>query len=112
MRDMNGNVAESASANIFMVKDGVVFTPVPNRTFLAGITRSRVIGLLRQAGFDVREATLSVEDFREADEIFCSGNYSKVSPVVKLDDRELQAGPVARKALDLYMDWARLGADV
>jgi branched-chain amino acid aminotransferase len=112
MRDMNGNVAESASANIFMVKDGVVLTPVPNRTFLAGITRSRVIGLLRQAGFDVREATLSVEDFREADEIFCSGNYSKVSPVVKLDDRELQAGPVARKALDLYMEWARLGADV
>ncbi len=42
-----------------------------------------------------------------ADEIFCSGNYSKVSPVIKLDDRELQAGPVARKALDLYMDWAK-----
>jgi branched-chain amino acid aminotransferase len=112
MCDMNGNVAESASSNVFMVKDGVVFTPVPNRTFLAGITRSRVMSLLRQAGFEVREATLSVEDFRGADEIFCSGNYSKVSPVVKLDDRALQAGPVARKALDLYMDWARLGADV
>ncbi|KXG88027.1 branched-chain amino acid aminotransferase [Agrobacterium bohemicum] len=106
MLDMNGNVAETSSANVFMVKDGVVFTPVPNRTFLAGITRSRVMGLLRQAGFDVREATLSVQDFREADEIFCSGNYSKVSPVTKLDDRELQAGPVARKALDLYMEWA------
>ncbi|XUY27438.1 branched-chain amino acid aminotransferase [Agrobacterium sp. rho-8.1] len=106
MLDMNGNVAETSSANVFMVKDGVVFTPVPNRTFLAGITRSRVMGLLRQAGFDVREATLSVQDFREADEIFCSGNYSKVSPVTKLDDRELQAGPVARKALDLYMEWS------
>jgi branched-chain amino acid aminotransferase len=109
---MLGNIAETGSSNVFLVKDGVVFTPAANRTFLAGITRSRVIGLLRQAGFDVREATLSVEDFREADEIFCSGNYSKVSPVVKLDDRELQAGPVARKALDLYMEWARLGADV
>ena len=107
MRDMNGNVAESASSNVFMVKDGIVYTPMPNRTFLAGITRSRVMMLLRQAGFDVREATLSVEDFRNADEIFCSGNYSKVSPVIKLDDRELQAGPVARKALDLYMDWAK-----
>jgi branched-chain amino acid aminotransferase len=64
------------------------------------------MGLLRQAGFEVREATLSVEDFRNADEIFCSGNYSKVSPVTKLDERELQAGPVARKALDLYLEWA------
>jgi branched-chain amino acid aminotransferase len=111
MRDMNGNVAETAASNIFMVKDGVVSTPVPNRTFLAGITRSRVMGLLREAGFEVREATLSVEDFRNADEIFCSGNYSKVSPVIRLDDRELQAGPVARKALDLYMDWARSSGD-
>lgn len=106
VRDMNGNVAETASSNVFMVKDGVVFTPAANRTFLAGITRARVIGLLREAGHDVREATLSVEDFMGADEIFTTGNYSKVAPVSRLDDRELQEGPVARKALELYMDWA------
>ena len=69
--------------------------------------RARVIGLLREAGYDVREVTLTVEDFRNADEIFTSGNYSKIVPVTKLDDRDLQEGPVARKALDLYMDWAR-----
>ncbi|MFC3163738.1 branched-chain amino acid aminotransferase [Ciceribacter thiooxidans] len=107
VRDMNGNVAETASSNVFMVKDGIVFTPAANRTFLAGITRARVIGLLREAGHDVREATLSVEDFMGADEIFTTGNYSKVAPVNRLDDRELQEGPVARKALELYMDWAR-----
>lgn len=106
-RDMNGNVAETASSNIFMVKDGVVMTPVANGTFLSGITRARVIGLLREAGYDVREVTLTVEDFRNADEIFTSGNYSKIVPVTKLDDRDLQEGPVARKAFDLYMDWAR-----
>ncbi len=106
MRDMNGNVVETASSNVFMVKDGVVFTPVANRTFLAGITRSRVMGLLRHAGFDVREVTLSVEDFMGADEIFTSGNYSKVVGVIRLDSREFQQGPVTRKALDLYMDWA------
>jgi branched-chain amino acid aminotransferase len=89
-----------------MVKDGVVFTPVANRTFLAGITRARVIGLLRQAGFDVRETTLSVEDFMNADEIFTSGNYSKVVGVVRLDGRDFQEGPVTRKALELYMNWA------
>ncbi|MFP3544146.1 branched-chain amino acid aminotransferase [Rhizobium sp. SIMBA_035] len=106
MRDTNGNVVETASSNVFMVKDGVVFTPVANRTFLAGITRARVIGLLRQAGFDVRETTLSVEDFMGADEIFTSGNYSKVVGVVRLDGRDFQEGPVTRKALELYMNWA------
>ncbi|GEO84279.1 MULTISPECIES: branched-chain amino acid aminotransferase [Alphaproteobacteria] len=107
VRDMNGNVVETASSNVFMVKDGVVFTPVPNRTFLAGITRARVIGLLRAAGYEVREQTLTVEDFIGADEIFTSGNYSKVAPVSRLDDRELQEGPMTRTALKLYMDWAR-----
>ena len=106
MRDVNGNVAETASSNVFMVKDGTVFTPVANRTFLAGITRARVMGLLRQAGFDVREATLSVDDFLDADEIFTTGNYSKVVGVNRLDGRELQEGPITRKALELYMDWA------
>ena len=90
-----------------MVKDGVVYTPAANRTFLAGITRARIMGLLRQAGFDVREATLSVEDFMNADEIFQTGNYSKVVPVTRLDDVQLQEGPVTRKALELYMDWAK-----
>ena len=47
LRDMLGNIAELGTANIFMVKDGVVFTPAPNGTFLAGITRGRVIALLR-----------------------------------------------------------------
>ena len=107
VRDMNGNIVETASSNVFMVKDGVVFTPAANRTFLAGITRARVIGLLREAGHEVREVTLSIEDFMDADEIFTSGNYSKVAPVNRLDNRELQEGPVARKALELYMDWAR-----
>jgi Branched-chain amino acid aminotransferase/4-amino-4-deoxychorismate lyase len=110
-RDMNGNVAETASSNIFMVKDGVVMTPIANGTFLSGITRARIIGLLRQAGFEVRECTLTVADFMDADEIFTSGNYSKVVPVTKLDERELQEGPVTRKALDLYMDWARSTKD-
>ncbi|MFD1746624.1 branched-chain amino acid aminotransferase [Rhizobium helianthi] len=109
MRDMNGNVAETASSNVFLVKDGVVMTPVANGTFLAGITRSRVIGLLRAAGHEVRECTLTVEDFKKADEIFTSGNYSKIVPINKLDDQSFQEGPVARKALELYMDWARSG---
>jgi branched-chain amino acid aminotransferase len=92
-----------------MVKDGVVMTPNPNGTFLAGITRSRTMKLLSDAGCEVVEKTLRVDDFRDADEIFSTGNHSKVVPVIKLDERELQAGPVARKARELYWEWARSG---
>jgi len=104
--DMLGNVAETGTSNIFMVKDGVVFTPAPNGTFLTGITRSRTMRLLREAGTEVVEKSLSVADFMDADEIFSTGNHSKVVPVIKIEDRELQAGPAARKARELYMDWA------
>src|SRR6201993_4097893 len=85
--DMLGNVAELATSNIFMAKDGVVYTPIANGTFLAGITRQRVIGLLRGSGITVVEKSLKFDDFRGADEIFSSGNYSKVVPVAKIEDR-------------------------
>jgi branched-chain amino acid aminotransferase len=104
--DMLGNVAELANANVFMVKDGVVFTPAPNGTFLNGITRRRTIGLLRDAGTQVVESALTMKDFLDADEIFSCGNFQKVAPVVRIEDRSLQQGPVYRKARQLYWDFA------
>jgi branched-chain amino acid aminotransferase len=105
--DANGNVAELATSNVFMARGGSVFTPAPNGTFLNGITRQRVVGLLREAGVTVHEVMLSVEDFREADEIFSTGNISKIVPVIGFDGRELPFGPMARKARQLYWDWAK-----
>ncbi len=106
VRDLLGNVAELASANVFMAKDGVVFTPVPNGTFLNGITRQRVIALLRDAGITVVETTLRYEDFETADEMFSTGNYSKVMPVTRIGERSLQPGPCYRKARALYWEFA------
>jgi branched-chain amino acid aminotransferase len=106
LRDMLGNVAELANANVFMVKDGVVYTPAPNGTFLSGITRKRVIGLLRDDGVSVVENILRYEDFLDADEIFSAGNFSKVAPMTRIDDRNLQIGPIARRARKLYWDFA------
>ena len=103
--DMLGNVAETATSNIFMVKDGVVRTPIPNGTFLNGITRQRVIDLLRHDGYTVEETTLRYDDFAHSDEIFSSGNYAKVMPIIRIDERQLQPGPVGRKARELYMDY-------
>ena len=104
--DAMGHVAETATANIFMVKDGEVFTPIPNGTFLAGITRARHIKNLRADGVKVHETVLSFEDFHEADEVFMSGNMSKVTPVTALEDTQFQVGPIARRARALYWDWA------
>lgn len=104
--DVMGNVAETGTSNIFMAKDGVVFTPVPNGCFLSGITRGRAISLLREAGVEVIEKTLTVADFMTADEIFSTGNHSKVVPVTRIESRDLQPGPLGQKTRDLYWDWA------
>ena len=104
--DALGNVAELANANIFLATGNLVFTPVPNGTFLDGITRRRVIELLVDAGVDVVERSLRYEDFQAADEIFSTGNYAKVIPVTRIDDRILEPGHVFRKARTLYWDFA------
>ncbi len=104
--DLEDNVAETASTNAFMVRGGEIFTPVPNGTFLDGITRQRVIALLRGDGKTVHETTLKAADFHEAEEIFLTGNASKVMPVTRFENHELQYGPVARRARALYWDYA------
>lgn len=108
--DALGNVAETATSNIFMVKNGDVYTPVPNGTFLNGVTRQRVVKLLRDAGITVHEITLTLDDFRVADEMFSTGNYSKVVPITKFDDHEPGVGPVSLKARELYFEWAHATA--
>jgi len=107
--DAMGNVAETASANIFMVRDGEVFTPIPNGTFLAGITRSRHIRNLSADGLQVHETVLSFDDFRDADEVFMSGNLMKVTPVTEFDGTHYQVGPVTRRTREMYWDWAHSG---
>lgn len=104
--DAMGNVAETASANIFMVKDGEVFTPIPNGTFLAGITRARHMTNMKADGMAVHETILSFEDFEDADEVFMSGNMSKITPVTEFDDTNYQVGPVTKRVRDMYWDWA------
>lgn len=105
--DALGNVAETATANVFAVKDGEVFTPVPNGTFLAGITRARHISNLRADGVTVHETVMSFADFEEADEVFLSGNMSKVTPVTAFDDRQYQVGPLTQRIREMYWDWAK-----
>ncbi len=105
--DALGNVAESATSNVFMVRDGEVFTPAPNGTFLAGITRSRIIDLLQSDGVTVHETVLTTDDFHAADEVFLTGNLAKVTPVTHFDQTKFpHTGNIANQARSLYWDWA------
>jgi len=105
--DPNDKVAEFSYANLFMVKDGIVSTPELNGTFLNGITRQRVIQLLRDDGFQVVERIIDFNEVLGADELFATGNYAKVQPCTRIEDRELQPGPVATRARELYFDFAK-----
>ena len=104
MLDGDGNVAELASANIWLGRGGVAVTPVWNRTFLDGITKQRVAALLADRGIEVVERTVSVDDVRGADEVFSTGNWGKVLPITRVDDDVFPVGPLYRAARAAY--WA------
>lgn len=104
--DAMGNVAETATANIFMARDGEVFTPAPNGTFLAGITRARHITHLKDMGIPIHETILSFDDFYAADEVFMTGNMQKITPVTAIEETHFQIGPIAGQLKEAYWDWA------
>jgi branched-chain amino acid aminotransferase len=109
MLDAVGSVSELATANIWYAKDGEAHTPTPNGTFLNGITRQRIIKLLRNAGVTVHERAIPWRDFVEADEVFSTGNYAKVMPITRIESRDLQPGPICKKARELYWAYAHGG---
>jgi len=104
--DPNGNVAEFSYTNLFMAKNGVVHTPAINGTFLNGITRQRVIQLLTDAGIPVEQRPMDFDELLTADELFATGNYAKVQPCIRIEDRDLQPGPMFLKARELYFSFA------
>jgi branched-chain amino acid aminotransferase len=105
--DANGNVAELATANLWIARDGVAMTPACNGTFLNGITRQRVLQLLRDAGIPALETSLTREDVQDADEVFSTGNYGKALPITRVEDRHYQIGHIYQKARKLYFAFAR-----
>jgi branched-chain amino acid aminotransferase len=105
--DAIGNVAELATANVWIAKDGVAMTPACNGTFLNGITRQRMLQLLRDAGIAAIETTLTRADVLDADEVFSTGNYGKVLPITRVEERHYQTGHIYQEARSLYFAFAR-----
>jgi branched-chain amino acid aminotransferase len=99
MLDYRGYVAETTGANIFLVKDGEIHTPVPD-CFLNGITRQTVIELARRRGYTVNERHIKPEELRDTQEIFVTGTAAEVTPVRAIDDLHYQQGPVTSQLMD------------
>lgn len=103
-----GNVAEGATSNVFMVHEETVLTPSFDVGILPGITREVVCGLVRDAGVPLLETRIRPDDLRAADEVFLTSSVRGIMPVTVLDGRRVgdgTAGPFTRKLLRRYGEY-------
>jgi branched-chain amino acid aminotransferase len=101
MLDWRGQVAECTGANIFFVKDGVIYTPTPD-CFLDGITRRTVIGLAKRRGFQVVEKAIMPEELRDFTECFITGTAAEVMPVASIGEYTFTPGDITRTLMSDY----------
>lgn len=101
--DWRGFVAEFTGANIFIVKDGSLITPVAD-CFLNGITRQTVIEIASANGINVYERHVTKEELIDADEIFACGTAAEILPITQIESQGFKIGPVTEKLRKLYMD--------
>jgi len=101
MLDWRGQVAECTGANIFFVKDGVIYTPTPD-CFLDGITRRTVIGLAKQRGWQVVEKAIQPEELEGFTECFITGTAAEVMPVGSIGEYTFTPGEITRTLMDDY----------
>lgn len=109
MLDYRGHPVEATGANLFIVKNGVLRTPVPD-CFLNGITRQTVLQIARDLGVPTEEARITTTDLNAADEVFITGTAAEVTAVGKIDDQTYTVGPVTKKLREAYERLVRGGA--
>lgn len=106
MLDYRGYAVEATGANLFMVKNGIIRTPKPD-CFLNGITRQTAIELARDLGYTVEENHITVDDLKQADEVFITGTAAEITAIGKIDDTLYTVGPVTRAIRDAYDNLVR-----
>ena len=101
MLDYRGYVAECTGANVFLVKNGVIHTPIAD-CFLNGITRQTVIELAKKLGFSVMERHIMPEEIAQADELFMTGSAVEVSPIGQVAEQHFAVGPITQTIAAAY----------
>ena len=107
MLNTDGAISEGSGENIFMIRDGVVYSPPIAAGCLDGITRDTVMTLLRDDGYTVVEKVIHRSDLYYCDELFMTGTAAEVTPIRQVDDRDVgtgKPGPVTKRAQELYAD--------
>lgn len=99
-----GKVCEAATANLFVVKNGILHTPPLTAGCLPGITRQKVLDLARDSSISCHEADLDAEDLHEADELFLTSSLHGISPIRRFGDKILETGPVTRQIQQIYQE--------
>jgi branched-chain amino acid aminotransferase len=102
-----GYVADGSGENVFIVKDGVIYTPDLSTSILPGITRDTVIQIAQDLGYRVVEKSLIRSDLYLADEAFMCGTAAEVTPLREVDDVQLGVGPVTLELQSAYLDTVR-----
>ena len=106
--DTEGNISEASGQNVFVVRDGIIYTPPISSSVLGGITRDSVITLARDLGFEVREQILPRETLYLADEVFFTGTAAEVTPVRSVDRIEVgRRGPVTAALQERFFQIVR-----
>jgi branched-chain amino acid aminotransferase len=99
--DEHGNVCEGTGENVFVVRDGLIATPPRSASILEGITRSSVIQIARDLGFELVERDIARGELTVADEVFLTGTAAELTPVREIDDHPIgPPGPVTRTIQD------------
>ena len=102
-----GLVADGSGENVFIVKDGELYTPDLSTSILPGITRDTVIQIAQDLGYQVHETSLIRSDLYLADEAFMTGTAAEVTPLRSVDDVEIGVGPITLEIQEAYLDTAR-----
>ncbi len=102
-----GYVADGSGENVFMVRDGVVYTPDLATSILPGITRDTVIQIAQDLGHRVVEKNIIRADLYLADEVFMVGTAAEVTPIRSVDDQEVGVGPITLELQQAYWDTVR-----
>jgi branched-chain amino acid aminotransferase len=102
-----GTVADGSGENIFVIRDGEIFTPALSTSILPGITRDTVIQIAQDLGYRVTETNIIRSDLYLADEVFMCGTAAEVTPLRSVDDHELGVGPITLEIQGAYLDTVR-----
>ena len=101
MLDWRGRVAETTGANVFLVQEGVIHTPVPD-CFLDGLTRQTVIGLAQARGYRVVERVVMPEEFADTQEVFITGTAAEVTPISEIGEHSFEVGEITKGLMEDY----------